>query len=100
MADITPEHIRATAYRIREIFLAVIAATAAQHGENANIRHTTEVRRHNTDCYEVIVWRYREDRLHRHVKDGYGVIIAPEITEAELFRQIIKFIYRIGEETE
>lgn len=99
MINPSPEHIRATAYRIREILLAVIAATAAQHGEDAHIRHTTEVRRHDTDCYEVIVWRYRTDRLGRNIKDGYGLILAPEITEGEINSQLIKFIYRIGEET-
>lgn len=99
MINTTPEHIRATAYCIREVLLAAIAATAAQHGEDAHIRHTTEVRRHDTDCYEVIVWYHREDRLNCHVKDGYGLIIAPETTESEIARQLIKFIYRIGDET-
>ena len=99
MIDTTPEHIRATAYRVREVLLAVIAATAGQYGEDAHIRHTTEVRRHDTDCYEVIVWYHREDRLNRHVENGYGLIIAPEATEAEIAQQLVKFIYRIGEET-
>lgn len=100
MIDTSPDHIRATAYRIREVLLAVIAATACQHGEDAHIRHTTEVRRHDTDCYEVIVWRYRKNRLGDDVKDGYGLIIAPEIHEGEITKQLVKFIYRIGEETE
>ena len=83
------------AYRIRELLLAVIATVTSRSGK---CNYSVEVRFYDEDSAEVILWHYLPKVGVYHEKDGYGVMITPSSTSAELNAEIIKMIHRMSKE--
>lgn len=89
-------NVRNNAYRVRELLLSVIGAVADSSGKP--VSHTVEVRFYDDTCAEVIVWHYLPEVAGYREKQGYGVIITPDTSYAEINSEIVKMIHHIGEE--